>query len=113
MITIDLRNNEWTVKEYGVEVGLCNIDVIRTSPAGLRWNYELVIEVEPTQKGVDGEGNRATGWALPAVISSRPQPRVEYTLVGIGDTILTPYGNYIVVWFSPTNIDHLSLIPVE
>lgn len=111
----NLNKENWKVtEEYGVPVALLDIDVMRPNRDGslLRWTYMLTVEVTPSTKGVDHQGNRMAGSARPAIISIRPEPTVEYTLVRIGSIITTPYGNYRVEWYSPTNKDHLKFIPV-
>lgn len=110
----NLNNSEWTVnEEYGTPVALLKVDVMRPMRDGseIRWGYELMIEITPTKYGVDNNGSRATGYAEAAMISLRPEPKVERVLIEIDGTIETPYGNYEVEWISATNQDHLKLIP--
>jgi len=110
----NLNNEQWTTNEdYGTPVALLKVDVMRPLHGGefIRWSYELMIEITPTKRGLDYSGSRATGYAEAAIISLRPEPKVERTLIEVGGTIETPYGNYEVEWLSNTNKDHLKLIP--
>ena len=121
MATVDLTNREWRVKVYGTACGMCDVDIMRPlafSNDSLRWAYTLIVEVYPDYagEGVDGEGNRASGSSRPAIISNPPTENIRCTLVEIGDTVLTPFGNYRVEWankFNSLDKDNLSLVEVK
>lgn len=108
---VDLRRVKFGLVKYGEECAITRIDVLGLLiDSRIVWTFELMFEVNPSAQGVDGKGNRASGHALAAVISDPSQAKLLYPLVEIGDTILTPYGNYRVEWYSQTNHDNLTLI---
>lgn len=108
---VDLRKVKYGLVDYGSECAITRIDIPAWRiNAGVRWTFELMFEVNKTVKGLNYEHERACGFARACVISDPPEPIVEYPLVDIGDTILTPYGEYRVEWYSQTNHDNLKLI---
>jgi len=106
----NLIDAEWKVKVYSSPYALANIDIVR--PGVGRWTYHIMIGIYESATGVDGNGTRACGSAEACVISSRPEPKREYRLVEIGETIVTPFGNYRIEWQSQTNFDHLKLVEI-
>ena len=75
-----------------------------------------MFQVVPTEKGVDNRGSRASGFAENAMLTAEYREIPAYPLVSIGDTILTPFGDYVVNWHREggyTNIDHLTLTQIE
>lgn len=107
----NIIDNDWIVKVYGAPCAITKIDMLRPR-SGLRWTYEVIILIYPSPKGVDDKGSRASGFATAAVISARPQPKIEYPLIKSGETIITPFGNYRVEMVE-NNDDCLRLIPIE
>jgi len=107
---VDLTKVKYGLVEYGNACAITRIDIPAWRYDGVRWTFELIFEVEKSVRGVDGEGHRASGYALAAVISNPPTKHPHYQMVDIGDTILTPYGQYRIQWYSETNHDNLVLI---
>jgi hypothetical protein len=111
---VDLRKAKFGLADYGGECALTRIDIPAwRTDAKVRWTFELMFEIHPSKRGVDGEGHRACGFARAALISNPPEIYLEYPLVDIGDTIITPYGEYRVEWYSQTNHDNLKLIECQ
>lgn len=118
MATVDLKTNQdWNVRYYNTACATCNVDIMRPlvfTRETIRWTYTLLVQVYPDSVGVDGKGGRASGWSSPAIISDPPVKNILHTLVGIGDTVLTPFGNYRVEWENKFNkIDRYNLSLVE
>ena len=117
MATVKLIENvPYEFKVYGSDIIACTkVGIKRPLRDGdeIRWTYNLGFQVKRTKRGYDGKGNRASGFADAAVISAVKQPHKWYPLVTIGDTIVTPFGAYVVRWFSLLDNDNLQLIEVR
>jgi hypothetical protein len=114
----NIIDSTWEVKVYGTPYALCKIDIMRPLNKGesIRWTYNVMIQIYPDGKGVDNQGTRASGGAEACVISNTPKVDRKYRLVEIGETIVTPFGNYRVEWankFNSLDRDNLALVEIK
>lgn len=107
----DLCEQEWKIKYYNAPFAMTQIDILH--PEGIRWTYNLFIEVYPTSKGVDNEGARASGQAEAAMLTATPREHRVYPLVEIGSLIKTPFGIYQIEWASKTDHDNIKLFELK
>lgn len=110
----NIVDGNWEVKVYGTPYALSKIDIVR--PGSVRWTYNIMIQIYPDGLGVDDKGSRASGCAEACVISNPPQKNRQYRLVEIGETIVTPFGNYRVEWankFNTMDRDNIALVEIK
>lgn len=108
---LNIIDGQWIVKTYSTPYALTQIDIMRDSE--IRWTYWIMIQIYPDKKGVDNKGTRASGGAEACVVSATPREKQQHPLVGIGETISTPFGNYRIEWankFNSMDKDNIALV---